>query len=53
MTMMKKGNVTILASILAIALVAAGVGAGTMAWFSTVPVTAGLYTMNAADNDDE
>jgi len=32
--MMKKGNVTILASILAIALVAAGVGAGTMAYFS-------------------
>jgi predicted ribosomally synthesized peptide with SipW-like signal peptide len=35
MTMMKKGNVTILASILAIALVAAGVGAGTMAYFSS------------------
>jgi hypothetical protein len=41
MTMMKKGNVTILASILAIALVAAGVGAGTMAWFSTEKVSAG------------
>ena len=37
---MKKGNVTILASILAIALVAAGVGAGTMAWFSTEKVSA-------------
>jgi len=46
---MKKGNATILASILAIALVAAGVGAGTMAWFSTVPATAGLYTMSAAE----
>jgi len=39
MTMMKKGNVTILASILAIALVAAGVGAGTMAWFSDTETT--------------
>jgi len=45
---MKKGNVTILASILAIALVAAGVGAGTMAWFSAGPVTAGPFTMNTA-----
>jgi hypothetical protein len=48
MTMMKKGNVTILASILAIALVAAGVGAGTMAWFSTTPVGTYYATMNAA-----
>jgi len=46
--MMKKGNVTILASILAIALVAAGVGAGTMAWFSTTEQTTSTYTMNAA-----
>lgn len=33
---MKKGNVTILTSILAMVLVAAGVGMGTMAWFSDV-----------------
>jgi predicted ribosomally synthesized peptide with SipW-like signal peptide len=43
MTMMKKGNVTILASILAIALVAAGVGAGTMAWFSGVQTGTGSF----------
>jgi predicted ribosomally synthesized peptide with SipW-like signal peptide len=48
MTMMKKGNVTILASIFAIALVAAGVGAGTMAWFSTTEQTTSTYTMKAA-----
>ena len=47
MTMMKKGNVTILASILAIALVAAGVGAGTMAWFSTEKVSAGNTVFTA------
>ena len=47
--MMKKGNATILASILAIALVAAGVGAGTMAWFSTTAQTTSTYTMNAAE----
>jgi len=46
---MNKGNVTILASILAIVLVATGVGAGTMAWFSTIPATAGTYTMSAAE----
>ena len=45
---MKKGNATILASILAIALVAAGVGAGTMAWFSAGPVNSGTFTMNTA-----
>lgn len=33
---MRKGNATILASVLAIALVAAGVGMGTMAYFSDV-----------------
>lgn len=32
---MRKGNVTILACILAIALAAAGAGMGTMAWFSS------------------
>jgi hypothetical protein len=45
---MKKGNVTILASIFVMALVAAGVGAGTMAWFSAGPVTAESFTMNTA-----
>lgn len=46
---MRKGNVTILASVLAIALVAAGVGMGTMAYFSDVATstdnvfTAGTY----------
>jgi predicted ribosomally synthesized peptide with SipW-like signal peptide len=45
---MKKGNVTILASIFVMALVAAGVGAGTMAWFSTTEQTTSTYTMNAA-----
>jgi predicted ribosomally synthesized peptide with SipW-like signal peptide len=49
MTMMKKGNVTILASILAIALVAAGVGAGTMAWFSATAVTSGSSTFTAGE----
>jgi predicted ribosomally synthesized peptide with SipW-like signal peptide len=44
MTIMKKGNVTILASILAITLVAAGVGAGTMAWFSGVKEGSGSFT---------
>jgi hypothetical protein len=46
---MKKANVTILASIFIMALVAAGIGAGTMAWFSTVPAEAGPYTMSAAE----
>jgi hypothetical protein len=45
---MKKGNATILASIFVMALVAAGVGAGTMAWFSTTPVGTYYATMNAA-----
>jgi len=45
---MKKGNVTILASVFVMALVAAGVGAGTMAWFSTAEKTTGTFTMNAA-----
>ncbi len=43
-----KGNATILASIIAIVLVATGVGAGTMAWFSTGAQTTNTYTMNAA-----
>jgi hypothetical protein len=46
-----KGNATILASIIAIVLVAAGVGAGTMAWFSTADKTTSTYTMNAATMD--
>jgi len=46
---MKKGNVTILASILAITLVAAGVGAGTMAWFSATAVTSGSSTFTAGE----
>jgi len=50
---MRKANVTILASILAIALVAAGVGAGTMAWFSAVPQDTGTITMNAATMEME
>jgi len=44
---MRKANVTILASILAIALVAAGVGMGTMAWFSTAVVPVGETTFRA------
>ena len=46
---MRKGNMTILASVLAIALVAVGVGMGTMAYFSDVAtstdnvLTAGTY----------
>jgi predicted ribosomally synthesized peptide with SipW-like signal peptide len=48
---MRKGNVTILASILAIALVASGVGMGTMAYFTdletakTGQITAGTLDM--------
>ena len=42
-----KGHATILASILAITLVAAGVGAGTMAWFSTGAKDTDSFTMNA------
>jgi len=45
---MKKGNVTILASVFTMLLVAMGVGAGTMAWFSTTPVGTYYATMNAA-----
>ena len=45
---MKKGNMTILASVFIMALVAAGVGAGTMAWFSTTPVSTDYAEMNAA-----
>lgn len=41
---MRKGNVTILASVLAIALVAAGVGMGTMAWFSDTKVAGPTIT---------
>jgi predicted ribosomally synthesized peptide with SipW-like signal peptide len=44
---MKNRNV-ILASIIMMALVTAGVGAGTMAWFSTAEKTTGTFTMNAA-----
>ena len=47
--MMKKGNATILASIFTVLLVAMGVGAGTMAWFSTTPQPTNVYTMNAAE----
>jgi predicted ribosomally synthesized peptide with SipW-like signal peptide len=46
---MKKGNVTILASILAIALVAAGVGAGTMAYFSDTEKSARSFTSGILD----
>jgi predicted ribosomally synthesized peptide with SipW-like signal peptide len=50
MTMMKKGNVTILASIFIMALVAAGVGAGTMAYFSdTVKSTGNTFTSGILD----
>ena len=48
---MKRGNVTILASILAIGLVMMGVGMGTMAWFSdtgtasTGPIITGTLSM--------
>lgn len=38
---MEKGNTTILASVLAIALVAAGIGMGTMAYFSDVETSTG------------
>ena len=53
---MRKGNMTILASILAIALVAAGVGAGTLAWFSDTETstgnvfTAGTLTLEGEPN---
>ena len=46
---MRKANVTILASIIAMALVASVVSVGTMAWFSTVPEETDTYTMNAAE----
>jgi hypothetical protein len=45
---MKKGKITIFASIFMMTLVAAGTGVGTQAWFSTTNETAGTYTMNAA-----
>jgi hypothetical protein len=47
MTIMRKANTKILASIFAIALVATGVGAGTMAWFSTEVVPVGDTTFTA------
>jgi predicted ribosomally synthesized peptide with SipW-like signal peptide len=49
---MKKANVTILASIFIMALVAAGVGAGTMAFFSsTVTVPVGHFDVGTLDID--
>lgn len=48
---MKKGNITILASIFIMALVTAGVSVGTQAWFSTEAETTGVYSMNAATMD--
>ena len=53
-----KKNMTILASILAIALVAAGVGAGTLAWFSDTETstgnsfTAGTMDIKVGGEDD-
>jgi len=48
---MKKGNVTILASVFVMALVAAGVGAGTMAWFSTPARSTSNFDLYAATMD--
>jgi len=45
---MKKGNITILASIFIMTIMAAGASVGTQAWFSTTNETTGTYTMNAA-----
>jgi hypothetical protein len=47
MTKLRKGNVTILASIFVMALVASVVSVGTQAWFSAGPETTGPYVMNA------
>ena len=47
---MRKGKVTILASILAITLVAMAVGAGTMAWYSDTETSVG-NTLTAATMD--
>ncbi len=55
---MRKGNVTILASIFTMLLVAMGVGAGTMAYFSDVEsatgnqVTAGVLNIHIKDSDE-
>lgn len=46
---MRKGNMTILASILAIAFVAAGVGMGTMAYFSETEGAAITFTAGTVD----
>jgi len=46
---MKKGNVTILASIFIMALVAAGVGAGTMAYFSSTEKVGITFTAGTPD----
>lgn len=47
---MRKGNMTIFASILVIALVAAGVGMGTMAWFSDTETSEGnVFTAGTLD----
>lgn len=45
---MKKANMTILASIFVMALVASVVSVGTMAWFSTGEETTSVYSMDAA-----
>ena len=47
---MRKGNRTLLTSVFAIAIVAMGVGAGTLAYFSSAPVAAG-NTFTAGDLD--
>lgn len=44
---MKKGNITILASIFIMTIVAAGVSVGTQAWFSTAVVPVGATTFQA------
>lgn len=56
---MRKGNVTILASIFMMLLVAMGVGAGTMAYFSDVEsatgnqITAGVLNIKIKDSDED
>jgi len=57
MNKMKKGKVTIIASVLAIALVAVGIGMGTMAYFSDVETsddnlfTAGTLNLEVSGDD--
>lgn len=55
--MMKKGNATILASVFVMALVAAGIGAGTMAYFTDIEsstgnnIAAGVLNIEIKDAD--